>query len=1106
MALDRNIYQIVIDGAVSGDFTQIKFLADDALDGQFDVSTKLLRQLNEPNLSFERLYHLFERFIDEGRQSTIRSHWTGLYHGASAHKIVVVNSENELQWRIPWELVLKEDFSPVKGLKQQRDIFSRRRLSLIRTMNVASKQAPYEFVEKLRILILQGSEIHPDGLKFKIEVNQEVENISAAYQSLDSEAKKRIDPPVVVAAVESDLIEVIGRYRPHILWFSGHGRTLTETELFFHDEKWVPVSVIRDAILHANHEILYAIFWACETAIMSNLARNNVATSASLVQTLEATGVRAILAMQAPIGDTNALKMSERLFINLALEMTLEDAISDVRTKLLEDNIPPKPDKRPWWKKRWDKFLNGIPTGPTRMFDWAVPVVWSHGIPPRKLTWHIDAPLLQYRVMSQRLIDSQLSTIGVAYHEVIETYANTILTGNGKFWFKGTFLSGSRLEPLLEQILLNVLNQFQDQSNAFALIVDLSVKGNTIRSRLQGWVEKVRNQLDLDDFPERVRQALTALEAADDASIKSAWMDICKLKDVNIHLTIINPNNIVLSDEAWFWETLTENKLDVVILSDRDVPNDNLFDTYQLDVLSEIPMTQDFKTAYGQAPRLMQAISYLGLPLPEEFIYVHDDKNSKTLFALKMFPNVKAILVFIDSKCVMPATVRRMVWQKVGDNLTIQQQAHFDCVQILNNPELDLYYDRTRILEQQYHHLLNSDVNNSSIQIDLIRVAWKLVDKYMTDDQIHRTIGLIEEIVNWRKLFPEKMKLQAASAYLSAGNIARASFWLSEYSSNDVQEQIQAFHIQAEIYKNLAQPDKAVEVLELGINLCRAQAQSVRSDFLFYRQNELNFRQDLARMWLFWFDGEHKQKACEEYEALRDEVDLDPVNRAIILRNYAECLRKIDAQPVVAKYKGLLNQAYKLVERISLHVSAEILYEFARVERLDNEKEEEKYYLNQAYDFAESADDFRLLAIIENRRFWLDHSDEETPDWSPSSNNFKKFRDIEASLAKFPRYSWSVRALWDARLKAARFVMNAKYTELAEDILNCAMGLREANPTFQRGSDQRRIAETYAGLSLLQSSQKVWEDFLASYDWAETWLASYKISDAQQVWLKENWK
>jgi len=301
------------------------------------------------------------------------------------------------------------------------------------------------------------------------------------------------------------------------------------------------------------------------------------------------------------------------------------------------------------------------------------------------------------------------------------------------------------------------------------------------------------------------------------------------------------------------------------------------------------------------------------------------------------------------------------------------------------------------------------------------------------------------------------------------------------------------------VHKARGEYERCKEALNAAVGICKSVVPPSPQADLALRQS-LAYRQDLARA-LQYLDY-RPMTAAEEYKALVEQwsqLDGAELDLAIVKRNYGECLRTLGGVENEQAGDDVLAEAAELASRFREHpVRAEVFYSQWRLagQRGRANANALRYACVEA---ARESGHEMLLAIVDHQEFWR-HGPKTCQDWPAVAKEWTK---IEARLESYPNHGWALRSAIDGRLREAQFQIENGELEVAfRTLLRNAASLKE-HPGFNRGSDQYRIARTWAGLQWiadqLHKRASYWED-LNLHPWASAWLADRGLSSSEKAW------
>ena len=955
-------------------------------------------------------------------------------------------------WDIPWELL-------VERLKESE---AHSTVSLVRTLDIDAPLAPNALDEPMRVLILQGD----DGRKIYRPLNLDAEalRITRAWESLDAAARQCIDKPRVLKATRAGLAVDLGNYKPHVIWFSGHGRARPSSGLLFADNQWVTASDFAGLIKQSCQPPfdplppLYTVFWACDTG-RGEEKPETIPVSPPLFEELSKVGVLSVLAMQSPIRDASALSMAQGLFGFLAAGFPLERAVARVRGRLIDD----------------------FPSGGYEL-DWATPVVWSASGPVEHLTWNSPVqPLAQLQLLGREALRVRRARPAELDGDPSPDELNRahVWASLPRVWVEGRYEAAENQNRWVRS-----LQAIQIEAGRFVIAVDLNV-GDT-SDELQHWAESVHSRLLSGDFPVEVTKVLNQIIK----NPTSGWKKLCELP--GIYLAIARPP--VYSAPDWFWNPLlpdNNKNLRVAIFSDQPISSE-IGGVWSLDRVGSEMDVQSIEAAMSTAPRLARALAVLNMPLGLSRLALQDREGEGALTLLD-WQERDRVMIETYAGPVISATAREYILSKQSAELL--KQAHNDCADMLNQREVR---QTAEIREALLTHLLAAEQPEWAVV-----QAEYLCFLYREQDRPSAVMRVLEKLgSHWVNLSAAAL-LRGAWAYLQLGKLDYAQLFLDRAEPPAPLDRAWKHGLQAELYKSqgaIFSKEDALAEVDAAIEECRdAQPDPDNPPDLIQRRLRA-YRQDRARILQFLFYK--KEEVAKEYKGLIEEWKDQPeavIDLAVVKRNYAECLRALAAGPDDPKHhvaQDILKEAEQLVkDRPHVPILSEILYEKARTAESAGRLSEARDLLLACREAAIRSQHYMVLAIAENRLFWK---------YDPFT--LTRWKEVEAELEVFPKHGWAVRTLVDGRLRAARRLENLQDFEGAFEQLDGARRELERNPLFDMGGDKFRIAATRAGLQVVGQrigrADSAWSAFMSGYPWANEWLQGRTAQSPEAVWAE----
>ncbi len=972
-----------------------------------------------------------EKFQEFAQNSDFQRWWLEACGNADLAQPRILLHFPDDAWAVAWELLLGE-------LRYGQPAH----VSIIRAIETAEPPLASRFEDKLRILIVRGD----SGAAFgqpELDLDAEIVGVRRAFDELSS-VRANIAAPAIFDRALDALSSAVSAEKPHLIWFSGHGRRTTAGFLF--KSGWAAPAAIASAIKDSGHVPAYGVFWACHTAALGK-SREIGGKFPAMYEALRAVGVQSLLAMQAPVYDDNAADMAREFFLNLAAGRFIDFAAAAARARVFERTF------------RQDLTLDR---------DWACPTVWSSAVPPEDLRWN-NPP-------ARRLAQLQLAGQG-AVGAFLERYDQARFSPrqygeSARTWIglQRTWVTGS-LGVENDLHWAATLEAAQQTDDRFVLVIEL--EGASSSEALQRWAEQLQQRLGSRDLP--IADFLPALERVR-ANPVEGWSSFCRLPGA-----IVAIRNPPPADATWFWPPIDrDNSNPVIVFEPVNRPAETSpprpgWHIERIDMASKA----DFAAARQAAPVLMDTLATLDMAA-----------SKAQLTAARLDPadaaKIHDVLIEIQGAFILRASAALYAREQMG--LDEQVTAHERCLSILEVPGRKL---TAPLRERRFSHCIGARQLEGAAQ-----EALSLFAMYRAEERPRAAIQLLERMPAVQKTLLPSARIFVAWAYMMLGGTDQAESWLGQFPPRTPFDKAWVEGLRSEILKARADRDGALEAIGKAVAVlgqAAAKATGREQEELLrarrsYRQDHARIRQYLFRDWA---------AAAAEYESLleewRSEQDAD-VEVAVIMRNYQECLRSLSTQLGDAnweKARDMLEQAWeRLKDYRDTAIAAEVRYEMAKFADDEQRTGDAKAYLRNAGKIAEESGYAMLHAIVEARTFWTDVG---------AGFGDARWREIAENLATYPDHGWPVRTLLKGRLRAARLLAEANRREDAVGELRANQATIEAHPAFREGSDRFKIAATAAGLSILAGDHAAWAVFELR-DWAGDWMNAENYADAQDVW------
>lgn len=983
---------------------------------------------------------IFKSFRSLTKETSEFLDWWYQMCGDKGDKVFLLRFPERV-WDIPWELL-------VEGLLEHL----KPTVCLARSTPVQIDLAPAHYDEPLRILVLQGDSGAAIG--HPLDLDGEYHLLKDAWENLDLTVQRCIELPRLQTAVLDTLPEVLKREKPHILWFSGHGRAEPTSALLFAGNTWVEATALAQAIQKSGWAPIYAVFWACDTAQANH--GGTVDVTPVLFESLQRVGVVALLAMQAPVRDCSARLMARDLFAYLAIGLPLEQALSRVRANLLAS--PPQ---------------GGHP------YDWASPVVWSAARLVRHLYWNSQEQLnAQAQVFGRQALRRRAASAAMLNDSATgeERRRARLWRDSPRIWVYSP--TGAVDDAAHQYFWLRTLQALSMESPAFVL--PLSIATEALDEQVQRWAEEQFRRLLPGDTSIEIVQALLKVSN----SAPSGWKSLCALQGVCLAITLESEPRPQAPESGWFWQPiLVEDTRPAVIMLSGMEPAMEPFRHWTIDRMGDPPDTEHIRAAVKQAPRLTKALALLDLPLDKAYLAITTEDGANSL---ERWPLWERLFIDTSAGPLMLTGARRCIMADLNPEQRLQ--AHRDCVEILGHPALPL---DTKLRERRLTHLVAAGFKEQALDEANI-----LCDVYQQEGRPLAVLAVLARIRLWQLELPHPARLVAAWAYLQRGKLGQAKIWLDRANPGTPLARAYRHGLRAEWLKSSGSKhskQQALTEIDHAIQACE-EALTDPALTVIAKRKLRSYQQDRARIQQYLFY--ELDEAAAEYESLalqwRDEPDAG-LDLAVVKRNWAGCLRTLatsanDTQ--MQKALRLLREARTLAEKHpQSFVLPEILYELAGVEEASSLPNAPKS-LTDCIDAARRSYHLMLLAIAESRKFWQYDKQFSLARWE----------SLEEALEVFPQHGWAIRTAINGRLRVAR------YLAAQSELVACQVKLDENwrvlknNPSFDQGSDQRRIVQTFAGLWTLtgreQNRESFWTELLKTYPVLETYSHSTNLPPA----------
>jgi len=955
-------------------------------------------------------------------------------------------------WDIPWEMLL--------GIL----VLDRTRVetTIVRCLGEPETTCKSFWTEAIRIMIIKAD-------AEDLDLDSDVSNILSTWKGLEHELKQAVRKPHVIDAERETIVQELGSYKPHMIWFIGHGSFDDGVYLHLSKHDVLGADEFSELFDLAGHCPEFAVFWACETSMGTKAIRSE---KPDLFVALSSKGVGTMVGMQSVIADDAAIVMSGQLFRGIAHGLPLEWAVARART-----------------------WLYSVKGEETPTMDWAAPVVWTARRPVAHLQWNQSKlDQLQLQLIGSVSIEKGQHGAGLdaeppdrdAYDRASQwlPFPVTIVRGNPnstehRLWF------------------LHTLKGIQAISDKAVLVVAPG-EGPHHKQNLRLWARDLLDRLD-----ERVRlpdEFFTRIDLLTEDAEKG-WHWLCSLKDAFI--AVIGPPP---AHEEWFWAPLLQYSDHRAILTSSEIPVQFKDLRVNYATAGSTVLEVDIDAASREHGELLAALSVLNIPARAEVI----EEAGLGWEPGEFFRDWSGLCVKTFGGYVIRADVRNRVLAGAdGDTLA---QARTSCLKL------------TELMghsQKPYLKKLRIDLLLEISEYD--QAAGELTDLLHLYSERNEQVSLLRaaqnrEYFKLRNGLPASTWFDLARSCLQFGEQGYARLWLNKQPKYklDIPRKLL---LEAELTKNEGDIDRARDLIELAIKKC---SEIQRNEKLDERTRKkagrecLFYRHDRAR--LIQFQEGNISNAAQEYCKIINFIEREmSVHRdhemshllAVTYRNLGECVFElVEGEPrdrwreAESHFHSALHHE-KRVQPVS-HLESEIHYQLARLSEKQSKAEEAAEHLRACIASAEESQFGLMATIAKNRLFWIDAKEREA-SWEESAEKWDLIAD---SLRRRIKHSWAARTLMNSNVNIAQLLLKEQRIELACQHLQENLQIVRENTRLRRGGDFERIARTLAGLQVIEEDQRgalqYWNllesefadagDYIQAMSWAspgEVWKRSY---------------
>jgi len=971
------------------------------------------------------------RFRNLFEKSGLAAAITTACSDAEGKPVLIQYALGDGPWYVPWERAaeyFKEEATATSYVP-------------VRTAGEALRPLQWRQREPLRSLIIFGHQGTPP--LGPLDLERERKEVMNAWENLDDATKARVNRPDVVEFHGESLVDTLSHYRPHILWFSGHGRSGIRPALLDYDHRWVDVDDFAGAMQGASIPI-FCVFWACQLGTRSRTGFEQAMPL--LCARLAEQGIKGTVAMQSPVGDNIARDLAVEMFRGLAAGFSLERATSRARGSAARIY--------------------------KRHSDFASPAVWLSAEPVERVSWRDEDaadPFLQ-----------TLLAWDVSRHPEHPAYPfgefdEASVTAARAWADTGSVIVGDVVSEEFENTLMPIATAALSKLARLPIVIRLK-KGVRLDRAVNSWAVTVLTIVAPEAMPTKLGQVIEA--AATDGV--EGLRRLLAFDDVLLVLIGIEP-----TEKTWVWQDLQGHSCGVIIATEsEDVANH--LPGWPLERPLRVADMDALASAFAVHSDALATLAMLDLPL-------HDDLLADLNLDPSTRPELQAVFLQTRRGTVLVGEARRWVLGQLTDQAS--RRAHAESAGLLE--KLGAGTDRQLMRLQVGHYARAGEAETALQKADaVIETLFHARDHAA----IVATYEDLAPLQDRREDLGARTLLRVADAYLRLGRPNDAEGCLDAWRTGDDLDRASLMARRAEIEKAVnADSEMAVNYLESAITLCRsAEANADEDTRARARNDRFHYQHDLARVRHYLLA--ELDEAEVAYQQLIEEIGNEPqlqLLSAIARRNLADCFLFRAAQSgddgARQRAEALLDGAATAVGAASREpLLAEISYERVRLRELEGDGAGARVACTQAIEVAHACGSGMMEALARVRLFWL-----------CGVFDYDEWVRLDRRLEPYDDHGWAARVAINNRLRAAKCLMDIGQNPLAVTLLERNATELARRPNFDRGSDRRRIAQTYAGLALAAAAsagRSPWEEFLRR-PWAVEWLAEHRNPSIHDIWV-----
>lgn len=989
---------------------------------------------------------------------------------------------------LPWELLLHDN---------NRDYLRERlaRVALVRSLGITSEYSPREIDSKFRVLLLHGASGDPP-----LDFEGERKALQDAWAALGMLLNVRIAEPKICAAEVDRLAMHLVTEKPHLLWFSGHGRqSADDFELLFAGgpgDEWRSVSVLSNAVAEAARATaqvpLMAAFWACEGARSGTLKRNPSFDSASskfpiLVSKMLSTGVEAVLGVQTQIYDSSARTMGESFFRAVAEGSGPAIALGAARAEL---------HRHP---SRW---------APGSGSEWTSPVLWINGADMPDIKWASSIGPNEAVVFHRLGRESMLAVEGGP--DIFAERPPAPLSGVAHNWSESApiWLICSDLNHLERKLgIIRDLRQILLTENKTVLLIHHETLHD---SGVLDAVTRAFRSLKRRIFPTynagEIDFLVSLFEAFAGDKRKDGWLRLLRRPELVIAILADGGMDI---DENLAAASSAAAK--VIVISNKNATDpDGMAPSLTGWKADDLCTEASPFRGHESTSDLLGALAILDKPLAEDAINLlgHDfglDDVHKT---------VLPYMARFGDRYVVKASIAHALFEQMADDE--RRAAHRACMNFLERAPRVLDADCPTQLTWRSAHAMEAGETQTALNL-----AAKAISSLVGQGSFGQAAELYGTLKSIRGDLRPETKVQVALAQIRTGYAQRGHDIIRQIPLESIRnqsERLRFYVVKADALRNLSDRtmhQKSIEVLEQALRESEGKITSLSED----RRSWLTAKHDLGRnLHYFRRDAAGAREIFLEVVEQCGNDSTFSYTKAAALRNLSDIhgkygYGKVKSDPQLAY--AYLRQATDVAKGNSaaMPLLPEFLYLLAKVDYADGRIGDAGANIQEAIRRARERGGGLILVLSTNKQFWW-QCGPLTAENARQSFDYSNWQRIEEQLDLTSQHPWVARALVTSRVRAAKCLDLQSKRIAATEVLQRARALLEKSSLFAGEADfRKRWQPVYAGLSVLNapSSAAGDQELIRGHDegiWNELkgigaqifTTADFPLAEPKQLW------